>query len=397
MSTLVFRLGDRGPAVAEIRARLARLGLVGGSSHVRDDDSLRPLMRADESQFDTSDPAEWDTTALVSAEYDADVEQAVRRFQQERGITVDGVVGPETFARLEEARWRLGDRVLSYQPSHPFIGEDVLALQRHLNRMGFDCGKEDNHFGPLTNQGLRDFQRNVGIAVDGIAGPDTLRALGRLYRTVGNHSAHQARERYSLPQLQTGVAGKKVVLDPGHGGTDLGDAVGEMDEAAVMASVAHLVQGRLAALGTEVMMTRGLGSKGEPPTERQRADFCNNTDADLVLSLHFDHSEDATTPVGVYFYGSSDREFSAAGKLAAETLAELLDEIPGLATRHGGRTWDMLRMTRMPTVRVSFSTWDQIETRHQLSDLKYQAAIAAAIANGIAAFFAPVPESERAL
>ena len=38
------------------------------------------------------------------------------RFQQDRGIVIDGIVGPATFRQLEEARWNLGDRVVSYSP-----------------------------------------------------------------------------------------------------------------------------------------------------------------------------------------------------------------------------------------------------------------------------------------
>ena len=105
--------------------------------------------------------------------------------------------------------------MLSYQPGHPFVGEDVLELQRQLNRMGFDSGKEDSHLGPLTDRGLREFQRNTGLQVDGVAGPETLRALGRLHRTVGVESAHLAKERYALPTLQTGIVGKAVVVGKG--------------------------------------------------------------------------------------------------------------------------------------------------------------------------------------
>jgi len=63
----MLRLGSTGAAVAEVRARLAHLGLlVSGSDN-----------------------------ALATDIYDDHVAIAVRTFQQERGITVDGLVGPE--------------------------------------------------------------------------------------------------------------------------------------------------------------------------------------------------------------------------------------------------------------------------------------------------------------
>ena len=96
------------------------------------------------------------------------MDAAVRAFQQQQGLNVDGIVGPETFRRLEEVRWRLGDRVLSYSAGHMLIGEDALALQRRLTDMGFDSGRVDGIFGPSTDHALRDFQRNVGLEPDGV-------------------------------------------------------------------------------------------------------------------------------------------------------------------------------------------------------------------------------------
>ncbi|MFM9135392.1 MAG: peptidoglycan-binding protein, partial [bacterium] len=107
MARSLLRRGDTGPAVADVRERLVRLGL------------LAPVP-------DTG----------TDAEFDDDVAQAVRAFQQSRGIPVDGVVGPQTFRHLEEARWSLGDRVLAYTPGHLIAGDDVLDLQRRLTRMG---------------------------------------------------------------------------------------------------------------------------------------------------------------------------------------------------------------------------------------------------------------------
>ncbi len=75
----LYRRGDRGPVVAEIRAKLARLDLL------HDGPAERPEQ-------------------LESAEFDADCDRAVRAFQQRRGLTVDGIVGPETWQGLIAGR-----------------------------------------------------------------------------------------------------------------------------------------------------------------------------------------------------------------------------------------------------------------------------------------------------
>src|SRR5690348_10377976 len=84
----VFRRGDTGPAVGEIQAALVHLGLLPGLLP-------GPLTAPAEPVFDQ--PTDW----------------AVREFQQNRGLVVDGLVGPETWSALQAARLSLGDRLLS--------------------------------------------------------------------------------------------------------------------------------------------------------------------------------------------------------------------------------------------------------------------------------------------
>lgn len=56
-------------------------------------------------------------------------------------------------------------------------GEDVRQLQEALNRVGADL-KVDGIFGVDTDKVLRQFQQQKGLAVDGIAGAVTQKALG---------------------------------------------------------------------------------------------------------------------------------------------------------------------------------------------------------------------------
>ena len=98
-------------------------------------------------------------------------ESAVRSFQEARGIRVDGVCGPETWAAIVESGFALGDRLL-YERSPNLRGDDVSELQHRLNALGFDAGREDGILGHQTAAALREFQRNTGGSVDGILGPE---------------------------------------------------------------------------------------------------------------------------------------------------------------------------------------------------------------------------------
>jgi hypothetical protein len=60
----------------------------------------------------------------------------------------------------------------------PFMrGQDVLAVQRILARLGFSSGTIDGAYGPLTEAAVRRFQRSAGLVVDGVVGPLTSVAL----------------------------------------------------------------------------------------------------------------------------------------------------------------------------------------------------------------------------
>jgi len=56
-------------------------------------------------------------------------------------------------------------------------GDDVKVLQRALSAAGFDPGPVDGVFGPATERAVKSFQALKGLAVDGVAGPQTLSTL----------------------------------------------------------------------------------------------------------------------------------------------------------------------------------------------------------------------------
>src|SRR5262245_7171434 len=101
-------------------------------------------------------------------------QSAVRTFQSQHGLTVDGVAGPQTRAVLG---WRgkpnLGDRPLHRGQK----GWDVAALQFLLSSRGFGPGAFDGGFGPNTSSAVSRYQQAAGLSVDGVAGSATLAAL----------------------------------------------------------------------------------------------------------------------------------------------------------------------------------------------------------------------------
>lgn len=359
LDELKLALGDSGPAVAEVRDRLGRLELLEPGRH--------------------------------SDLFDDDLATAVRRFQQQRGITIDGVVGPLTFRRLEEARWNLGDRVLSYSPGRVTAGDDVAQLQRGLSRLGFGSGRVDGVFGPETDGALRDFQRNVGLEVDGTCGPAAWRALSRLARSVSGGDPDQLQNVHANAWAPTGVAGKVVLIDPGHGGPDYGHVFHRLAESIVADDLSRRIEGRLAAIGTQVLLSRPFSYDMEAQlSESARAQFANENGVDLVISLHADgESSGRARGVATFYYGH-DHGKSVLGERFAQLVQEEITRRTDLPDcRCQPKSWDLLRLTRMPAVRVECGYLSNRLDAGRLAEASFRDAIADGIANAAVRFFAP--------
>jgi N-acetylmuramoyl-L-alanine amidase len=324
--------------------------------------------------------------------FDDACDTAVRHFQQRRGLMVDGIVGEQTYRALDEARWRLGDRLLYHNVNHPFVGDDVAALQARLLELGFDTGRADGIFGVATAAALREFQRNVGLEPDGTFGPVTIRAMDQLRRTVVGGSPATLREHEALRSAGSRLAGKVVIVDPGHGGTDTGWAVDGMTEAAVMFDVASRVEGRLAAAGALPFLTR-------PPdgwaSDRDRAAFANAAEADLLVSLHCDGIAGCATAQGVstYYFGSTPEQRSAVGERLAELVQhELVARTDLLDGRTQPKTWDLLRLTRMPAIRVEAGYLTNPGDAARLADPTFRDTVAEAIFVAVQRLYLPLDQ-----
>jgi hypothetical protein len=101
---------------------------------------------------------------------------AVRAFQRRAGITVDGIAGPQTrraLGRLGRPLW--GKRKVL---ARGMVGWDVSVLEFFLARRDLRPGAVDGRFNRRTAAAVRRLQRRKHLSVDGVVGPQTLRALG---------------------------------------------------------------------------------------------------------------------------------------------------------------------------------------------------------------------------
>ncbi|MFN2494888.1 MAG: N-acetylmuramoyl-L-alanine amidase [Pseudonocardiaceae bacterium] len=339
----LLRRGDVGPAVAEVRAMLVSQGL------------LPPQ----------SGP---DTFTMA-------MEHAVRAFQQRRGLISDGIVGGVTFQALCDARLRLGDRMLTYIVTRPMRGDDVCTLQERLLELGYDAGRADGIFGPQTEMALRSFQRDYGLLVDGMCGPGTLRALRQLQPKVRGGRPVFLREQERVRRAGPALRGKRIVIDPSHGGADHGVVSGGAIEADLMWDLGRRLEGRMAATGMETLLSR---SAGNSPTEAERASFANTAGADLVLSLHTDaHHSVLAQGEATFHFGTGNGTSSTVGEALAGFIQRELTARTGMVDcGTQPKTWELLRMTRMPAVRIELGYLTNPEDRRKLLDPAFRDVVA---------------------
>lgn len=172
------------------------------------------------------------------------------------------------------------------------------------------------------------------------------------------------------------VAGKKVCIDPGHGGGDPG-AVGPtgLKEKDVNLDVALRLKRLLEEFALEVRMTRTSDTN---PSLDQRVATANSWPADVFVSVHHNANTDPSiNGTETYYYKSIDRP------LADEIHPELL-RLLGRADR-GIRqaNYQVLRETTMPASLTEACYISNPEEEQLLRDPDFLEWEAKAIRNGI--------------
>jgi peptidoglycan hydrolase-like protein with peptidoglycan-binding domain len=147
-------------------------------------------------------------------------QDAVKTFQANNGLTVDGIVGDATWLKL----------IVPLRPGSS--GEAVLVLQRQLNSKRHAGLTVNGHYDIPTRNAVITFQKHVGMKPPGGVGQVTWRNLLWHYDypsfttgilcdySVGNGKANWATGA-AIGQLE---AAAKVFVATGHGRVSVGDA-----------------------------------------------------------------------------------------------------------------------------------------------------------------------------
>ena len=316
----LLRLGDRGDAVRDLQDRLTQCGY-----KITQDGVFGP---------ETGD--------------------ALRAFQDRRGVRVDGVCGSETWSALIESSYALGDRLL-YLHAPMLRGDDVAELQHRLNALGFDAGREDGILGPESEGALRQFQRERGLVPDAVCGPATITALLNVGALAAG-SVAAVRERDDLRRHARRLRDRRlfVVVDPG------------------LAALGAAIRRQLLDEGATVV----FDASGDD--HAVLAAQANAFGADLCIALTTGTDAGARC---AYFANQTFR--SEGGRCLAHGITRFLRTVLPDVAEPAGRTYRLLRETRMAAVVCELYSRDEPDGAASL--MSHGPELASALAEGIRA------------
>jgi N-acetylmuramoyl-L-alanine amidase len=256
--------------------------------------------------------------------FDEGTRAAVEAFQRSRGLPITGVVDHVTWARLVEAGWRLGDRLVYLARPH-LRGDDVADLQIRLAQLGFNPGRIDGIFGPLVHHALSDFQRNCGFEPDGTLTRATLNELRRLGAPgAGRRLVTEARDEAGFDE---GAAGPVVVC----GAAPLADLVAS--------ALAESTDVRRLTQSSPEDVARGA----------------NDATAALVLSFQ---EVDSLNVIHLHYWASYRSHSRRGDRLASELASRLARRADAPRVEVTGMALPILRETRMTTLHVECGRLD---------------------------------------
>ena len=202
-------------------------------------------------------------------------------------------------------------------------------LQTRLCSLGFDTGRVDGIYGDNTATAVAEFQRNLKLAVDGIAGRNTLEELTRITTqkenpwlvTTVREQANRYQSSVSLEGFCIGIISTNT-----------------------LSAVSSAMATYLGDAGAIVIPVAGHA-------ESEQASEANQSNIDLLLALH------SSEQTRVAHYRSYSYE-SVAGRELSALVATAISTVDGIHAVAEGMYLSLLRETSMVAIVVELVALD---------------------------------------
>lgn len=193
-------------------------------------------------------------------------------------------------------------------------------------------------------------------------------------------------------EAKIAISGKKICIDPGHGGDDAGSiSPSGLKEKDINLKIALLVRENLERLGAKVIMTRSTDADVAPPGSDDetelgaRVKVANDANADIFISIH------ANSWTSSLKYGHEDYYYQGAGKPSKNLAGSVYNEVVNQMKLKGNgvltSNFYVIKYTKMPAELTEMEYLSNPEGEKKLKDPNFQKNIALAITQGLVNYF----------
>ena len=132
----------------------------------------------------------YDVPGGADGQYGSGARNAVRAFQKDHGLDIDGDVGEKTWYALFPKQ-QTTIEYPNYLISMGMSDANVKMIQKRLSDLGFSIGNIDGIFGEKTKNAVMEFQRMRGLDADGIVGEKTWNVLFDIKKSDDNRESEK--------------------------------------------------------------------------------------------------------------------------------------------------------------------------------------------------------------
>jgi len=314
---------------------------------------------------------------------------AVKRFQQDRGLRASGIVDQETWQELVDAGYKIGDRLL-YLKNPPFRGDDVKMLQLWLKTLGFYPDNENGIFCQMTQKALIEFQENMDIHDDGIMGEQTLKHLTGLQRIITEKKTSNfpyiKKDRDADHAVSTIIFDLDPVAQSAEEGQPEDPGEPGREGIAICSGIIDYCRKMLEGYGYSAVIS-SIKKKPGLTTLFDRVKNANSSGGELLVSIGLNYSSEKEANGCSCYYFKGLKSYSIGGyKLANSIQDRLVKNMDLLDCRVHGANYAILKNTEMVSVLVEPAFISNPEQKKNLLQDKYQEKISKNICDAIDRF-----------
>ena len=282
-------------------------------------------------------------------------EKTVKKFQEYYGLVVNGIVDGPTMTKMKE----ILNSPLQKNRSHPL----TVKLKRDLAKLGYPVpGNGTEFFGIYTEKRVKEFQRDYGLPVSGIADSLTLQMIAKAIEEMGI----------------------KIFLDPGHGGKDPGARGFGLNEKDVVLDIALKTAKYLTEKYDDVTVKLSRDKDVYIALE-ERSKMANEWGADFFISIHTNAYNGKISGFESYIHDKITTEKDIVYQQSIHTY--LVEKLKFNDRGKKSKNLNVLRNTVMPAILFEFLFIDHEHDNKLLANPNYRDKIARTLADAIAITF----------